>query len=552
MSEAALAKDARGILTTAGAPALRAAVLDVEPIEAPAEAAPPLDSAAIEIPDNIFPVPAGGIGNNAAAEIIFPAMGKMKRLFMRGFTVHEIVQGAEMDYLAPISPERLCSLVETAGSRIARREVKKGDDGKKSTVWRSTTFPVNAAKILLETDASRQYLPTIRQLVNCPILTQEGKILTRGYHDHAGGTYIGAGHNPEEIPFNTAVGALLGILGDFEFATESDLSRAFASLISPALKMGDWINDDFPLDLAEATESQSGKTFRQKLVCRIYNEVPTSITLARGGVGSIDESISAALVKGRPFVTLANMRGKIDSTILEEALRGSGRVNCRTLRNSTEVDCRPFLWQFSTNGAELTRDLANRAIVTRIRKRPEGREWKEYAEGDLESHIIEHQNFYLGCVFSVLRAWKAKGQPTTKESRHDFRTWCRTLDGIVQLCGLRPLLDGHKEQQERTANPQLQWLREIILAAKPSQYDAELYTHDLVNIAEDYGIEFPGNPYSKDEPNKRAGRILGKIFRDVGGEEIEVDGFIFSRNESPDYSDEGKGRTVKKYTIKNL
>lgn len=44
MSEAALAKDARGILTTAGAPALRAAVLDVEPIEAPAEAVPPLDS----------------------------------------------------------------------------------------------------------------------------------------------------------------------------------------------------------------------------------------------------------------------------------------------------------------------------------------------------------------------------------------------------------------------------------------------------------------------------------------------------------------------------
>lgn len=141
---------------------------------------------------------------------------------------------------------------------------------------------------------------------------------------------------------------------------------------------------------------------------------------------------------------------------------------------------------------------------------------------------------------------------TPKQSRHDFRTWCRALDGIVQLCGLKPLLDGHREQQERTANPQLQWLREIVLAAKPSQYGAELYTHDLVHIAEDYGIEFPGDPFSKDEPTMRAGRILGKIFRDAGGEEIEIDGFIFSRHESPDYSEEGRGRTVKKYTIKPL
>ena len=506
-----------------------------------------------DIPDYVFPVPAGGVGNNASAEIIFPAMGKMKRLFMRGSSVHEIVKGHEAEYLAPLSPERFCSLVEDAGKRVARKEVRKDKDtGVIHTIWRSTTFPVSSAKILLETDASRKHLPPIRQIVNCPIMTAEGEVLTRGYHAHSGGTYIGAGHNPEEVLFGTAVRALFGILEDFEFAAKSDLSRAFASLISPALKMGGWIKDDFPLDLAEATESQSGKTFRQKLVCRIYNEVPTSITLARGGVGSIDESISAALVKGRPFVTLANMRGKIDSTILEEALRGSGRVTCRTLRNSTEVDCQPFLWQFSTNGAELTRDLANRAIVTRIRKKPAGYSWKKYPEGDLEQHIQSNQSFYLGCVFSIISKWDKEGRSSTKESRHDFRGWCRALDGIVQLCGLEPLLDGHREQQERTANPQLQWLREIILAVKPEQHGEQLFTHDLTEIAEECGIEFPGNPYSKDEPYIKAGRILGKIFRDAEGDSVEVDGFSFSRIEEPDYSPEGKGYITKKYTIKAL
>lgn len=505
---------------------------------------------AIKIPDDVFPVPAGGIGNNRSAEVIFSKMGAMRKIFMRGTTVYEIAETEESDHLVPVSPERFCSLVEIKGFRIARREIKKTEGEPDRFVWRKVVLPISSAKILLETDAARLHLPPIRQLANCPILTPDGNVLGRGYHAHAGGTYIGTGNPPEEIPFGTAVRSLLDILGDFDFSTESDLSRAFANLISPALKMGEWIADDFPLDLAEADQSQSGKTFLQKLPCRIYNETPTSVVIAKGGVGSLDENISTALVRGRPFITLGNIRGKIDSTIMEEALRGSGRVNCRTLRKTTEVDCKPFMWQLSTNGAELTRDLANRSLVTRIRKRPEGYEWKKYSEGNLEAHVIKIQSFYLGCVFSILRSWSLKGRPTTMESRHDFQGWCRVLDGIVQMCGLKPLLDGHREQQERTANPQLQWLREIILATPAEQHGKELYTHDLTNTAEDNGIEFPGNPFSKDDPNIRAGRILRKIFKDAASDQIEVDGFNFSRNEAPDYSEKGQGHVVKKYTIK--
>jgi hypothetical protein len=504
-----------------------------------------------KIPEDVFPVPSGGIGHTQAADIIFPALAESRRMFMRGARAHEIVTTDNADHLAPVSAERFCSIIENCGHRIARREKRKDHDDKdQAMVWRSTTFPVGAAKIQLETDSARRHLPPIRQLTNCPIITPDG-ILGRGYHDHAGGTYISQGEAPEDIPKGTAFSALLELLSDFSFATESDKSRAFASLISPALKMGGWINDDFPLDFAEADQSQSGKTFRQKLVCRIYNEIPTSITVAKGGVGSIDENISTALVRGRPFITLGNIRGKLDSTILEEALRGSGRVNCRTLRHSAEVDCRTFLWQLSTNGAELTRDLANRAIVTRIRKQPSDYQWKHYPEGNLEAHVIRNQSFYLGCVFSIIREWIKQGTPKTNESRHDFREWCRTLDSIVQMFTLAPLLDGHREQQDRTANPNLQWLREVILATPKNQLNRELYTHDLVNIADDQGIEFPGNPHSKDEPAIRAGRILGKIFREAESDQITVDGFIFTRTETPDYSESGGGRLAKKYTISN-
>ena len=99
----------------------------------------------------------------------------------------------------------------------------------------------------------------------------------------------------------------------------SDFARAMSCMISPALKMGGIITDDFPLDVAEADQSQSGKTYRQKMVAALYNETPSVITARKGGVGSLDESVANALLTGRPFITLDNLRGNLDSPLLEMA-----------------------------------------------------------------------------------------------------------------------------------------------------------------------------------------------------------------------------------------
>ena len=88
-----------------------------------------------------------------------------------------------------------------------------------------------------------------------------------------------------------------------------------------------------------------------------------------------------------------------------------------------------------------------------------------------------------------------------------------------------------------------------MLATREADHGRELYTHDLVNIAEENGIEFPGNPFSRDEPCIRAGRILGKLFRDAQAQEIEVDGYQITRINTPDYSPDGCGRTDKRYTV---
>jgi hypothetical protein len=502
-----------------------------------------------EIPAGVFPVPAGGITYTASAKIIFSTIARKKRVFTRGTSPHEVATGPDgADYLTPLTSERLSNIVETYGHRVARREKGTGKD-EGLLVWRSTTFPQSAAKVILQSDMAREHLPAIASLSGCPILTPDGEILSRGYHPHNGGVFITHGDRVEIVGLEVAKNAIVDLLDDFHFATPSDKSRALASLISPALKMGGHLLDDFPLDVAEADLSQSGKTYRLNVICRLYGEHPTTITAPKGGVGGIDEAIATALIRGRPFIQLGNIRGRIDSAIMEEAIRGSGLLTCRALRVSAEVNTRPFLWQLSTNGAELTRDLANRSIITRIRKRQDSYVFRRFPEGDLLSHVAARRPFYLGAVFTIIREWIGAGRPRSAENRHDFREWIRVLDWIIQeILQHPPLLDGHREEQGRVGNPALQWLRDVCHATNSArQLCRELSTSELVSIADDGGVDFPGNSASREEPMQRAGKIIGRLFRESEGKALTVDGYVVTRRIGITY--ENGPKEHKFYTI---
>lgn len=53
-----------------------------------------------------------------------------------------------------------------------------------------------------------------------------------------------------------AVELLSGLLNDFDFVTPGHRSRAIASLLTPALKLGGLIKGPVPVDVAEANASQ--------------------------------------------------------------------------------------------------------------------------------------------------------------------------------------------------------------------------------------------------------------------------------------------------------
>ena len=380
----------------------------------------------------------------SCAQAAFPLLATKDRYFRRDRMILELSSDGAKARLFELDPAAFRSHLEQYFWLGSLRSV-----GNDRIAMISGRCSVDNATALLKSDPALQMLSRIKVVTASPVFIAKDEqicILPKGYHDVFGGIYVSRNRNITSVPLKDAVNSLLALLNDFNFLSGSDKSRAVACLISPALRFGGLLKADFPLDIAEANESQSGKTYRQKLVTRLYGERPFVINKSEdnSGVGSLDERISEGLISGHPFLMFENVRGPIKSQLLESAIRGEGSVACRTpysriVRVETDLVC----WMLSSNKAESTADLANRSIIVRIKKQPKDFRFKKYPEGDLLAHVETGCDEYLSCVLAVLREWYAKGRPHTDDTRHDFREWCQTLDWIVQNIFRLPALPLH-------------------------------------------------------------------------------------------------------------
>jgi hypothetical protein len=172
--------------------------------------------------------------------------------------------------------------------------------------------------------------------------------------------------------------------------------------------------------------------------------------------------------------------------------------------------------------------------------------------------IKQRQPYYLGCVFAVVHAWHELGKPQTKETRHDFREWCQTLDWIVQeIFKLAPLMDGHIAAQERVSSPAMTFLRLIALkAGRAEKLGIPLMASQIFELAEDADIRVPGlqgeDRHNEDKARKVIGIKMATVFKDC--DEIELDGFNVIRTESSRdrETDAGGSYVVKTYTFSRI
>ena len=501
----------------------------------------PFDTNAMLLPSNFTTI-------TESARRIFGVIAKEMDMFMFGGAIVELKEVNKQYSLSQISPGAFRSRIERY-DRNVMAYVSSGND----KAIKNKLCSMDNAKALMESDPATELLPHIRIVTSCPILTFDLNTLAMGFHKKEG-VLVTSGKQPIEVELKEAVEALKGLLVDNEFITENDRSRALSMMILPMMKMGGFISSPCPMDTAEANQSQSGKTYRQKIIAAIYNSSPLVVTQKNGGVGSIDESIASALATGRPFVLLDNFRGSFNSPMLEAIITTPECVSVRLPRASEQIiDASAVNFQLSSNGVDTTEDMANRSCIIRIRKQ-NNKKWKKWQEGDLLTHIKENQHYYLGCVITVIKSWVTDGKKKTETTDHDMREWAQTMDWIVQNIFMTPsLLDGHKDIQVQVSNPQLTWLRDVCIQSEnDGKLGIDLLAHNIAELCEYADIEYPNKrTYSGEPAFKYIGIIMGKMFDKKNT--LIVDNYQIIKSEKSIYNKKSKRiKLTKVYSIKTI
>jgi hypothetical protein len=476
-------------------------------------------------------LPHGAQSISEAGRALGELLASTQRFFVRGGAVAKLAHDPDgLPRLDEVKAATLASDFEAVALLC-----KTGGNGPEPA-----TCPEQTAKIIAASAAFRDAMPPISVLTRCPVqIERAGGLMQISGYDRATGIFA-AGKPAEPMDATQARILLRNILEGFRFATPADRARALAAIVTPALVFGGLLRGRAPVDLGEADASQTGKGYRNKLTAALYSQSVRTITQQKSGVGSLEESFNAALIRGANFIALDNIRGRIDSPAFESFLTEETYSARMPYREPVEIDPRRVVIMLTSNKADVTTDLANRSSCVRILKQPDGHIFTAYPEGDILEHVRANQPRYLGAVFAIVKAWYDAGRPRTTETRHDFRPWAQTLDWITRnLLDAGPLLDGHRETQARMTNPVLNWLRDVALeVTRAKQAGAWLRAGDLVDLIAETGIETPGLPEHGDltdhETRKAAqqatGRKLGLCFR--AGDQVTIDGMTIDRRET--------------------
>jgi hypothetical protein len=219
-----------------------------------------------------------GIGINKAAKRAYTKLAATGEYFLRDGVVVRVNSVNGVTRIEMVRPQEFRGIIE---SHFKIKQVVAGKD-EDSVKKIHSICSVEIAGAILE-NHEKATLPKIERVVDCPVIDHKGRICRKGYHDHLnGGTYI-TGGSADTVPLDKARASIVDLFAEYSFATPADRLRAIAMLLTTAMAQGGLISGPIPVDVAEADESQSGKTFRhQGIGCSLQRDSSANLEAARG------------------------------------------------------------------------------------------------------------------------------------------------------------------------------------------------------------------------------------------------------------------------------
>ncbi len=327
--------------------------------------------------------------------------------------------------------------------------------------------PKDLADQLLALAPSIWPLPSLKTIVEAPVLRPDGSILDKPGYDEATRLYYVPSPGMErcKIPNNptkedaiAAMNFLKLIFADFPFESEHDRANTLALLFTPFVRHA--VKKDIQMALIDATNAGTGKGLIANIVSIAATGKTTTPMTAKKDDDEWRKAILTELLSGPRIVIIDNIRGILESQAIELILTGDG-INERILGQSKSAKPKnEATWIATGNNLLIGGDLARRCYRIRMispTAKPEER--TDFAIPELEQWIHDHRPEIVIAILTVARAWYVDGKPKPENvpTLGTFTDWAKTVGGMLEFAGVEGFQGNRNELRSRNNEEASEW-----------------------------------------------------------------------------------------------
>src|SRR5262249_16351177 len=142
------------------------------------------------------------------------------------------------------------------------------------------------------------------------------------------------------------------------------------------------------------------------------------------------KELVAALIEARPYILFDNVKGHLNSPVLEgfaTSTRFSGRILGASKMFVGENDMTVFV---TGNGCPVTPDMRRRSLFVELLMEQECAEERIFKRELDQRVLLELRPQILAALWALVNAWDKAGRPNAKKTHSTFLEWSRIIGGI--------------------------------------------------------------------------------------------------------------------------
>ncbi|MCA9265236.1 MAG: hypothetical protein KDA60_15350 [Planctomycetales bacterium] len=374
-------------------------------------------------------------------------IAKRRDLFQRAGMLCHIIQDAEPPRqvsrhgsslrIARMPSTRIRELLASEIRWIKINETQQGEQ-------EAVVHPPGWAVVAVDQRGSWPDVRPLAGLVQSPVLRPDGSVLQAPGYDPATGLFFHSNGDFPLIPETPtrddvarSVQALLDVVDDFPFASESHKSAWVAACLTPAARHA--YDGSTPLFAIDANVRASGKSLLADAIAVIHTGLPMPRTSATHDDDEMRKRLTSIIVAAEPLLLFDNVVGQLGCASLDAVLTGTTWSD-RLLGTNETTGHVPITTVFLATGNNLVfgADTARRVLHIRLESPLENPETRSgFRHPKLLQWLRSNRGPLVAASATILRGYFAEGCPDQElEQWGSFDGWSDLVRNAVVWAGL--------------------------------------------------------------------------------------------------------------------